>query len=65
MLLCRHYVILTGSDIEVDLIKMLEARLDEHVLVEIETLLSRNPNCMLTPQDVNVSDCPFPIESIC
>ena len=56
MLLCRHYVILTGSDIEVGLIKMLEARLDEHVLVEIETLLSRNPNCMLTPQDVNVSD---------
>ncbi|XP_067949476.1 KICSTOR complex protein SZT2-like [Watersipora subatra] len=41
-----------GSDIKVDLVRMLEARLDETVMVEIEKLLSRNPNCMLTPLDV-------------
>lgn len=34
---------------------MLESRLDETVLVEIESLLSRNPNCMLAPHDIHVS----------
>lgn len=38
----------------VDLVEMLEKRLDKTVLVEIETLLCRNPNCMLTAQDVAV-----------
>ena len=35
--------------------KMLESRLEKQVLNEIEMLLSRNPNCMLTPHDVQVN----------
>ena len=41
--------------------KMLESRLEKQVLNEIEMLLSRNPNCMLTPHDVQVNITMDPI----
>ena len=43
-----------GKEIKEDLLEVLKSRLDEATLEMITLLLLRNPNCLLTPSDVQV-----------
>lgn len=53
-----YYIIkkfILGSAITNDLTQVLQNRLNESILDIIIGMLSRNPQCMLTPEDVQVS----------
>lgn len=50
---------ITGSAITNDLTQVLQNRLNESILDIIIGMLSRNPQCMLTPEDVQVKSFIF------
>ena len=46
----------SGEEISKDLVQMLQRKLDDAVLDVLTVMLSRNPLCKLTSDDVKVSD---------
>ena len=46
-----------GSEITVELVEVLQNRINEAMLEVLSVLLSRNPNCKLTYADVRVNYC--------
>ncbi|XP_074640655.1 KICSTOR complex protein SZT2-like [Tubulanus polymorphus] len=54
-----HGITNAGPEIRSDLVQVLQNRLDEAVLDVITVMLSRNPMCKLTPDDVQFIQTPF------
>ena len=48
-------VIIIGTEISKDLVQLLQKKLDDGVLDILSDILTRNPKCKLTIEDVQVS----------
>lgn len=53
-----HGIEEAGKEIQEDLMKLLQNKLDDSVLDVISVMLSRNPQCKLRPEDVQFIQCP-------
>nr|XP_023016879.1 KICSTOR complex protein SZT2-like [Leptinotarsa decemlineata] len=59
LILKVHGITEAGSDVQNDLVQVLQNRLDDAVLEFLSVMLSRNAMCPLTPEDVHFIQKPF------
>lgn len=64
LILKVHGITEAGTDVQQDLVQVLQNRLDDAVLECLSIMLARNAMCPLTPEDVHFIQKPFRLPEV-